>query len=89
MAFGIIYKITNIINGKIYIGQTTATLESRFYSHCQFNRNKDNSVIFKAIKKYGKENFKIEKIDCAYSEDELNKKEINYFTKKKGSSFIF
>ena len=30
----IVYKITNVLNGKIYIGITTRTLEERWQQHC-------------------------------------------------------
>lgn len=64
---GKIYKITNKINGKIYVGQTTKTLEERFQKHCWGTTEKDkyhlNMAIKKAIKKYGKENFTIELIE--------------------------
>jgi group I intron endonuclease len=63
----IVYKVTNKINGKIYIGQTTKTLETRFKEH-QVRGN----LLFQAIKKHGVENFKIEEIDSACSMDELN-----------------
>ena len=55
-----IYKITNNINGKIYIGQSKNTLE-RWKTHCKFSRN--NSVIDKAINYYGKEIFSIEIVE--------------------------
>ena len=48
-----IYKITNLINGKCYIGQSVH-IERRFSEHC---RPSSTSVIAKAIQKYGKENF--------------------------------
>lgn len=70
----IIYKITNNVNGKIYIGQTIRTLEERFTEH---KRNK-KSLISKAFKKYGIENFTIEQIDTAESIDELNELEFKY-----------
>lgn len=64
---GKIYKITNKINGKVYIGQTVKSLKERFQRHCQSTSSKDkyhlNMVIKKAIKKYGKENFTIELIE--------------------------
>lgn len=69
----IIYKITNKLNGKVYIGQTIRTLTERWYGHC--NAPTD-MAIHNAIKKYGKENFTIEQIDEANDRDELDRKEI-------------
>lgn len=69
----VIYKITNKINNKIYIGQTTNSVESRWRSHCCFKKNK--TAISMAIKKYGKNNFDIEIIDGATNQAELNYKE--------------
>lgn len=64
---GKIYKITNHINGKIYVGQTTKSLKERFQKHCWRTTENDsyhlNMAIKKAIKKYGKENFTIELIE--------------------------
>lgn len=64
---GKIYKITNKLNGKIYIGQTLKSLEERFQKHCRKTTEKDkyhmNMAIKKAIRKYGKENFTIELIE--------------------------
>ncbi len=67
----IIYKITNKINGKIYIGQTIRPVDVRWRCHCQ-----KGNALFNAINKYGKENFTIEEIDRACSINELNEKEI-------------
>lgn len=64
---GKIYKITNHINGKIYVGQTVKSLKERFQKHCWGTTENDsyhlNMAIKKAIKKYGKENFTIELIE--------------------------
>jgi group I intron endonuclease len=57
---GYIYKITNIINGKVYIGQTINSVENRFKQH---TRKKGCTYLYAAIKKYGKENFKVETIE--------------------------
>ena len=56
-----VYKITNLLNGKIYIGQTTRNIKERWRSHC--NRKDSKSAITNAIKKYGKENFKLEIVE--------------------------
>lgn len=55
MAF--IYKITNLVNGKVYIGKTEETIEKRFRQHLS-ESNKDrckNRPLYRAIRKYGKE----------------------------------
>lgn len=73
----IIYKITNLINGKIYIGQTIVELAKRFHAHvAASNRAQNKTPIYRAMRKYGKQNFIIEQIDQAKDRDELNKKEI-------------
>lgn len=68
----IIYKITNLINNKVYIGQTICSLGKRWREHRCFS---SHSVLSRAIKKYGPENFKIEEIDGANAQDELNYRE--------------
>ena len=67
-----IYKIENKKNGKIYIGKTTRTTKERMTEH----RRRSESVIDKAIKKYGIENFSVEVIDEATTAEELDVKEI-------------
>lgn len=70
----IIYKITNRINGKVYIGQTIQPLTTRWRKHC--NSSSCCKYIHSAIAKYGKENFTVEQIDVACDRDELDSKEI-------------
>ena len=62
-----IYKITNIVNNKIYIGQTVDPIEYRLQEHIwdayRWVNKKDGrkyaSRLYPAIIKYGKEQFKI------------------------------
>ena len=56
-----IYKITNIINGKIYIGESKDPYK-RFQQHIRGHIN-DNSIIDKAIQKYGAKNFTLEVLE--------------------------
>lgn len=70
----IIYKITNKINGKVYIGQTIKPLSVRWKQHC--NKRGGCSALHNAIIKYGAINFIVEQIDCAFSREELDQKEI-------------
>ena len=68
-----IYKITNKINNKIYIGQTN-NIKRRFNSH----KNNKRSVISKAINKYGVENFTFEIIEIIHNVEQANDLEIEY-----------
>src|SRR5271156_1859401 len=54
-----VYLITNIINGKCYVGQTVNSLEFRWRQH---QRQEGCPYLHAAIKKYGVENFSIEVI---------------------------
>lgn len=72
----IIYKVTNLINGKMYVGQTTRDLSYRMSQHLRSSRHSRPSILGKAIKKYGFQYFKFENIDTANTKDELNSKEI-------------
>lgn len=79
--YGRIYIIRNIINSKVYIGQTKVSLKLRFQNHLSVARNGKDYVIGKAIRKYGEENFYIELLEeCTI--EELNERErywISYF----------
>lgn len=78
----IIYKIKNIINGKIYIGQTVRPLKKRICEY-KYSLSRDyfyNQYLHNAFKKYGWDNFKFEIIDTAKSVEELNEKEIHYIS---------
>ena len=71
-----IYKITNIQNNKVYIGQTIRPIKDRFNRHINDALHNILDTHFaRAIRKYGKENFIIEEIDIAFSQEELNQKE--------------
>lgn len=67
-----IYKITNKINGKFYIGQSV-DIERRFMEH-KTPHGTMNSIKL-AMKKYGKENFSFEVIEEC-SENDLNEREM-------------
>ena len=54
--FGIVYIAKNKINNKCYVGITTTTLEKRIAEHYSHFKSK-HTKFYKAIRKYGKENF--------------------------------
>ena len=78
----IIYKITNQINNKVYIGLTTCSLEYRWSRHVAESKNLSNTKdLYKAMRKYGVENFTIEEIGNTDDLKELGKLERNYIRK--------
>ena len=79
---GYMYKVTNKINGKIYIGQTIQSVKDRWYRHCGksgISKAELNTHFKRAILKYGKENFTIETIEVCDS-TELNDREKFYIS---------
>jgi group I intron endonuclease len=77
--YGIIYKITNKINNKVYIGQTTKSFNERYQN--DIGKNTHNQHLKNSIKKYGIKNFRISKqFDVAYSKEELDDLEDTYIT---------
>lgn len=85
---GYIYKVTNIINNKIYIGQTIQDVKNRWYRHCSksgISDNEMNTHFKRAILKYGKENFRVEIIEICDSKDldEREKYYIRYYNSYK------
>ena len=74
-----IYKISNTINDKVYIGQTIRPLEERFQRHLNDAMNNVLDTHFaRAIRLYGPDKFFIELIDTANSQEELTQKEHDY-----------
>lgn len=86
--YGVIYKITNIINGKCYIGQTTCGFDRRYSGNLL--KNTKNIYLKRSIEKYGIENFEIIKeFDTASNRDELNAKEIYWIEYYKSNNSEF
>lgn len=87
--YGVIYKITSAIDGKVYIGQTKSTFRRRYdnggsgiervyrhYLNCIKNKRSYNRHLMFSIEKYGFDNFEIDEcFDVAYTGDELDSKE--------------
>lgn len=66
--YGYIYKTTNLVNGKIYVGKKTGEFDSNYLGSGRYLNN--------AINKYGRLNFNVIVIDYAVNLSDLNNKEI-------------
>ena len=60
-----IYCITNLINGKQYVGKTTYSITKRFKEHCRdcSRECEEKRPLYAAMNKYGIECFHIETIE--------------------------
>ena len=70
-----IYKITNDVNGKIYIGKTYNSIEKRFKEHCRerLKSRSEQRPLYSAMNKYGVEHFHIELIEETDEPEEREK----------------
>lgn len=82
---GYIYKVTNNINGRMYIGQTMRTIDIRWREHVKDSMSESDDYYFhRAIRKYKEYNFVIEEIETIYGQTlkdlklQLNKRERHY-----------
>jgi group I intron endonuclease len=77
MVYGVIYKITNSINNKVYYGQTKSKLPNARWNRHKYSVNIGCKVpIHCAMRLYGVENFKFEIVYYCNTLEELNSKEI-------------
>ena len=84
MIYGYIYKITTTKSNKVYIGQTTKSVEERYKKHLKArnSKSKKHLHLYLAMNKYGIDTFSVEQIDTAIDQKDLNEKEIywiNYY----------
>ena len=76
MIYGVVYVITNLITGMKYVGKTTRTIKKRFSEHASAKNHLGN-----AIRKYGRENFKIEVLEECETPEQLDEREIYWIAK--------
>ena len=78
--FGCIYRITNLVTGKKYIGKTVR-FKRRMWEHQKQKINK--SYLSRSIQKYGWDNFKKEIIIDDVPEEDLSNLEMSYIKVEK------
>ena len=72
----IIYKVTNKVSGKVYIGQTSKELDERKKAHYKSSRLGSKTNFHRALSKYGVSHFIWEEVAGCNSKEELNDLEI-------------
>jgi group I intron endonuclease len=60
---GIVYRITNIRNGKVYVGKTNGTIARRWTRHVAEAKRGTNTRLYNAMRKYGVQAFEISPIE--------------------------
>ena len=77
-----IYKITNDVNGKMYIGKTSYNIEKRWGEHCRATRNPNrwHFPLYRAMRKYGIEHFTITQLEEC-EEDKASERECFWIEK--------
>ena len=80
-----VYKITNKVTNKVYIGITNQGSGARYRHHWYESRIGEPSPIHRSMAKYGEESFTLEIIDFADTYDELKEKE-KYWIKQYNST---
>ena len=77
---GILYLITNKVNGKQYVGKTYDSVENRWRDHKKKSKTDIKRPLYRAINKYGSDSFTIE-IVSQYDEGILETEEENLIKK--------
>lgn len=69
---GLIYLVTNLVSGKVYVGQTTSSLKRRWAGHVREASKNSQSPLHRAIRKYSKDAFLIEVLEWCSSIEQLD-----------------
>jgi group I intron endonuclease len=68
----LVYLVTNKINGKMYVGQTSQSLRKRWNRHKSPMNHRRSSYLFNAICKYGAGNFEVEPLVIVGTKQEMD-----------------
>lgn len=75
---GRVYLVTNLVNGKQYVGQTTHTVRSRWTSHLSASRRGSSVILHQAIRKYSELSFRVVELCKTFDLTELDEIECSY-----------
>lgn len=75
----LIYKITCKVNGKVYVGQTTQSMRRRKAEHlCRLAAGERQHKLYRAMRKYGSDNFEFSELCSVFDETDLDELEIQF-----------
>ena len=88
MRTGSIYKIECLVTKKVYIGQTVQNPPiKRWLDHYgEINNSSNELYLYRAIRRFGIENFTFQILEIDISLEDLNKKEVEYIEKYKSNN---
>lgn len=84
--YGLVYLVTNLKTGKVYVGQTTTTVQNRWKGHCNSGHK---SRLWLSIQAHGRHSFTIEKIAEAKTKAELDELEREFIAKHNATDSRF
>lgn len=73
-----VYLVTNLINGKHYVGITSQGVETRFKEHLWEAHKGSKTIFHNALRKYGVENFKLETLESDIPQELAEERERYY-----------
>ena len=78
--YGIVYIITNSVNGKVYVGQTISSMARRWRQHAHYATRSlpSGMAIHHAMRKYGIDAFQIRELEQGLDRSDLDRLEIFY-----------
>lgn len=74
----VVYLVTNLLNGKVYVGRTIHAIHTRWIQHCHDARRGGRSYLHRAIRKYGRASFATSVLAACFSLDELYAQEAHF-----------
>lgn len=84
----IVYQIKNLVNGKVYIGQTIQEGHQRWYEH-KSSAKRGKHPLYNSMKKHGLDNFEFSVLDTAQTLEELNFKEKHYLDLARSNGEVY
>ena len=88
MRTGSIYKIECLVTKKVYIGQTVQNppIKRWLDYYGEINNSSNELYLYRAIRRFGIENFTFQILEIDISLEDLNKKEVEYIEKYKSNN---